>query len=292
MPDGPPPPPPASQGPLPPAFHRGGVRVLPGVPFADLPGARPVELDLHLPARPTGPVPAVVFLHGGGWRLGSRRTLGPMLPGPEPFERFAAAGIAVASVDYRLSGEATWPAQLDDAAAALRWLRDRADSLDIDAGRIALWGESAGAHLAALLGLHDTVGGRPGVAAVAAWYPPTDLPAIAPALGADPGAPDSREALLLGGPVTDRPEAARAASPVRQVHAGAPPFLLLHGEADRSVPCDQSRRLHRALVGAGVDVALHTYPGADHLWLGSPDVAADALRRTTAFLQDRLRAPA
>jgi acetyl esterase/lipase len=96
-----------------------------------------------------------VFLHGGGWRLGSRRSAGPAFAGasPSPFERFARAGLAVASVEYRLSGEALWPARLHDAKAAVRWLRTRSAELAVDAGRIAAWGESAGGHLAALLGL-------------------------------------------------------------------------------------------------------------------------------------------
>ena len=126
-----------------------------GVPYAAIPGIRPLELDLYLPAGATAPVPAVVFLHGGGWRVGSRHSVGPAYAGwsPSPFERLAQAKIAVASVDYRLSGEAQWPAQLHDAKAAVRWLRARADEIGIDSSRIAAWGESSGGHLAALLGL-------------------------------------------------------------------------------------------------------------------------------------------
>ncbi|MFT4081646.1 MAG: prolyl oligopeptidase family serine peptidase, partial [Nocardioides sp.] len=152
-------------------------------------------------------------------------------------------------------------------------------------GRLGVWGESAGGQLAALLGL------RGGVGAAVCWYPATDLPAIAPALGADPDATDSREALLLGGPVTTLTDAAVSASPARQVPAdGAtlPAYLLLHGEADRMMPTDQSRRLEAALRAAGGDVSLHTYAGADHMWLGTPDVAADALSRTVAFFRERL----
>ncbi|GAA4312754.1 hypothetical protein GCM10023162_18670 [Klenkia terrae] len=116
-------PPPAHSAPLPPARTTAdGVRVLAGVPYAALPGARPLELDLYLPSGP-GPVPVVVFLHGGGWRLGSRHSAGPQFTGSAPFERLAEAGIAVAALDYRLSGEAVWPAQLHDARAAVQWLR-------------------------------------------------------------------------------------------------------------------------------------------------------------------------
>ena len=132
---GPPLPPPAHTAPLPPArIGADGVRILDGVPYAALPGIRPLELDLYLPPDVSSAVPLVVFLHGGGWRLGSRRSAGPAYAGrsPNPFEQLAAGGIAVASIDYRLSGEAIWPAQLHDAKAAVRWLRSRADELGID----------------------------------------------------------------------------------------------------------------------------------------------------------------
>ena len=270
----------ALEAPLTPRFQHGGVQVVPGVPYVDLPGVRSPELDLYLPPDADG-APVVVFLHGGGWRLGSRRLVGPMYaaPAPSPFVALAERGLAVASVDYRLSGEAVWPAQLQDASAAVAWLRARGAEVGVDTDRMGAWGESAGAQLAAMLGV------RGEVAAVAAWYPPTDLAAIAPVLGADPAATGSREALLLGGAVTAQREAAASASPALQVRAGAPPFLLLHGEADRLMPVDQSRRLHRALLEAGAAVELHTYPGADHMWLGTPDVADDALTRTIGFLQ-------
>jgi acetyl esterase/lipase len=288
--------PPAHSAPLPPAHEAGGgVAVLAGVPYAALPGARPLELDLYLPA--ARPTPVVVFVHGGGWRVGSRHSAGPAYPGTTAFEAVARAGVAVASVDHRLSGEALWPAQLHDVKAAVRWLRARAGELGVDPERVYAWGESAGGHLAALLGL---TAGDPGlegevgvtgpssaVAAVAAWYPPTDLPALPGDLGTDPAAADSREAQLLGAPVAAVPDRAAQASPVAHVSPGAPPFLLLHGRADRLIPCVQSERLRDALQDAGVPVGLTTYDGADHMWLGSPEAAEDALARTIAFLSAR-----
>ncbi|WP_249523005.1 alpha/beta fold hydrolase [Modestobacter marinus] len=272
----------------------GGVRVLSGVPFAALPGARPLELDLYLPAE-DGPAPVVVFLHGGGWRLGSRRSAGPAYreADPTPFEAVAQAGVAVASVDYRLSGEAVWPAQLHDAKAAVRWLRSRAAELGVDADRVAAWGESAGGHLAELLGLVTdpalegevgVTGPSSAVSAVAAWYAPSDVAAVATDIGNDPAAPDSREAQLLGAPVSTVPELAAQAGPLTHASPSAPPFLLLHGRADRFVPCVQSERL----AGLLPDVQLHTYDGADHMWLGAPDAATDALARTVAFLRRHL----
>jgi acetyl esterase/lipase len=294
-------PPPAHELPLPPArAGDAGIRLHPGVPYAATPGVRPLELDLYLPPETGGPVPVVVFLHGGGWRLGSRHAAGPAYRGmsPTPFERLARAGIAVASVDYRLSGEATFPAQLHDAKAAVRWLRARAGDLAVDPARIAAWGESAGGHLAALLGLtadDAALEGEVGIAGtssrvstVVAWYAPTDLLGFAADVDADPLDPATREAQLLGAPAPSVPELAAQASPVTHVSPGAPPFLLLHGEADRFVPFVQSVRLHTALVDAGAEAEIDLYEDADHMWLGSPEAARQALDRTTDYLRHHL----
>jgi acetyl esterase/lipase len=274
--------------------------VLLGVPYAAIPGIRPLELDLVLPPEGDEPVPVVVFLHGGGWRMGSRHSVGPAYAAAGPFEQLARAGIAVASVDYRLSGEAVWPAQLHDAKAAVRWLRSRADELGIDPTRIAAWGESAGGHLAELLGLTTDdaelegdigiTGPSSAVSAVVSWYGPSDVAAVASDLGADPDDGTTREAQLLGAPPTTVPGLAAQASPITHVSPDAPPFLLLHGAADRFVPCVQSERLHAALRDAGVDVEFDVYAGADHMWMGSADAPQQALDRTTDYLRRQLAA--
>ena len=295
--------PPAHDAPLPPSLPgAGGTRLHPGVAYAALPGIRPLELDLVLPPEGDAPAPVVVFLHGGGWRVGSRHTAGPMYQdfSPSPFERVAQSGIAVAGVDYRLSGEATWPAQLHDAKAAVRWLRARAGELGVDPDRVAAWGESSGGHLAELLGLTGDdaalegdvgiVGPSSRVSSVVAWYAPSDVAAVATDLGADPADPSTREALLLGAPAPSVPDLAAQASPITHVTPDAPPFLLLHGDADGIIPSVQSERFYTTLVEAGVDVELDLYEDADHMWMGSPEAAQKALDRTVDELRRRLLA--
>ncbi|MEU1214515.1 alpha/beta hydrolase fold domain-containing protein [Streptomyces sp. NPDC005791] len=128
-----------------------GARLLRAAVYAVPDGSRPLTVDLRLPENAPGPVPLVVIVHGGGWRTGPRDDLGPRLRHwqPGPFARLAQAGFAVACPEYRLSGEASHPAQADDLATALGWLTTRADDLGVDTGRTVLWGESAGGHLSA-----------------------------------------------------------------------------------------------------------------------------------------------
>jgi acetyl esterase/lipase len=269
-------------------------------------GYRALELDLYTPHGGTAP-PVVVFLHGGGWRVGSRRIFITTWRdwSPDPFARLVAAGFAVASIDYRLTGEAVFPAQLHDAKAAVRWLRTRARELGLDPARIVAWGESAGGHLAALLGLTAdrpdldpdlSPGGSPApssaVAGVVDWYGVSNLLTLQaqalPNAIARAGAPDSRESLLIGAPVPEAPDLARAASPVTYVHPGAPPFHLAHGTGDRFIPAAQSEELADALRAAGVHVELDILPGVDHMWMGASDperifdAAVDFVRRMTA----------
>ena len=248
---------------------RATAGVLRDVVYAERPGYRPLSLDLHLPAAAaSGPAPPVVVLvHGGGWRQGSRRTFVPGRTEAETFGRLTARGWAVVAVDYRLSGEATFPAPLDDVRDALRWVRDvGGPEHGLDAARTALWGESAGGHLAALAAL----AGDPVVRAVVDWYGPSDLTVLPQE--PEPGGGPTREEALLGGPVAAAPAAARAASPAHQVRAGAPPFLLAHGTADSFVPYGQSELFAARLRAAGVQVELQTVPGAEHMWRGVDDL--------------------
>ncbi|MGW5655114.1 alpha/beta hydrolase fold domain-containing protein [Streptomyces humi] len=263
--------PPPAQLPLPPAAHPSpGTRLLRGAVYAAPAGIRPLELDLWLPDEPHDPLPVVVYVHGGGWRTGSRTDMGPRFRPwhPSPFARLAQAGFAVASLDYRLTGEATYPAQLEDVTAALAWLHARAGELGLDTGRVVTWGESAGAHLATLLALTTPVLG------CVAWYGPTDLttlPAQSQPGTYDATSPTTREALLIGAPLAAAPERARAASPVSHVTADAPPFLILHGTDDALIPLAQGEQLAAALSQAGAHVDFRPVPGADHAWAGLPD---------------------
>ncbi|MFJ9198614.1 alpha/beta hydrolase fold domain-containing protein [Streptomyces flaveolus] len=178
-----------------------------------------LELDVWLPEEaPDEPLPVIVFVHGGAWRTGLRDDLGPRFRTwrPGPFARLVRAGSAVVCPDHRLSGEAVFPAPLDDLGAALAWLRARAADLGIDAERVVAWGESAGGHLAALLAL--TAG--PPLRGCVVRYGATDLTAAPPR---------TPEAGLLGAPAADAPHRAREAGPVARVTPGAPPFLILHG---------------------------------------------------------------
>ena len=205
-----------------------GIRLLEGIEYASIRGFRPLLLDLYLPAG-AGPWPAVVFIHGGGWGVGTRASVSPPLDdwSPSAFERIARAGLAVATVDYRLTGEAIFPAQLHDVKAAVRWLRSQADALGIDAERLVAWGASAGGHLAALVGLTGAEGVLEGdvgatgpssaVCGVIDWYGPADLVSMeAQSDGSGPMEHDSAgspEGSLIGGVVSENPERARAASP-------------------------------------------------------------------------------
>jgi acetyl esterase/lipase len=271
-------------------LHRSDRSVVENLVYREVVGFRPLELDLYLPPTGDRSPPVVVFLHGGGWQRGSRRQTLPVLSDLQPtlFERITAAGFAVAAADYRLSGEAVFPAPADDVRVAAAWLREHATDLGLDGGPVYLWGESAGAHLALLVAMSDEIGGHDDVAGVVAWFPPTDLlglDADAAAVGGEPHSPaDSRESRLLGASVTDVPKRARAASPLSHVRGDAPPTLLMHGDADLLVPAAQSIRLAEALRQVGARVQLEIVPGAGHMWTDCADPAA-VVERSLAFLR-------
>lgn len=231
--------------------------------FAEIDGYRPLLLDLTVPAARSAPAPLLIWIHGGAWRRGWPRVSESWLAVADPVEAALARGYAVATIQYRLSAEAPYPAQLDDVREAVTVLHALAPEAGLDAGRFGTWGESAGGHLAAMLGLNRE-GARPGsrVQAVVAWYAPSDLATLR-------HGPRTPETLLLGPGQAQDPDAVRRASPLAHVSRSAPPVLLVHGAADRFVPCEQSRRLAAALTERGATAELVVIPGADHCFEGA-----------------------
>lgn len=236
--------------------------------------SRSLALDLYAPERESA-APLVVLIHGGGWQSGDRTHVGDTL-------RLVDRGYAVASVSYRLTGAATFPAQIRDCRAAVRWLRAHADEYGLDSDRVAAWGWSAGGHLAALLGTApETEFGDPDVhpdeshrvQAVVDFFGPTDLLAMGDQESdLDHTGPDSPEGKLVGGPVPERSERARRASPVTHVDGTEPPFLVVHGSADRVVPREQSDLFVSALGDADDVVTYHVVASGGHGGFDDPAV--------------------
>ncbi|MBX9625478.1 MAG: alpha/beta hydrolase [Gemmataceae bacterium] len=263
------------------------VRVTKNVTYATA-GGEDLKLDLAVPAG-QGPHPAVVLFHGGAWRYGSRADLSRRLPGddgkpaPSVIEAVAARGYVVASVGYRLAPKHKFPAQLDDARAAVRFLRENAAQYRLDPDRVGAGGFSAGAHLALLLGLTDPPAGEPRVRAVVSFFGPTDLSRYA----ATPGIEAAYMVPWLGPAVRTDPAVYRRASPIAHASADDPPVLLVHGTADLIVPILHSEMLLDKLRAAGVTAELLTVKGEGHGWFGP--VAADTTAAAVRFLDGHLK---
>jgi len=247
-----------------------GTRVLKDLAYV-AGGHERQKLDLYLP--PAGEHwPLVVSIHGGAFRMGSKDG--------EPVETvgaLVARGFAVAAINYRLSQHAVFPAQIEDARAAVRWLRVNAALHGYDPDRIASFGTSAGGHLAAMLGTAGDVtafdvGANPGVSsrvqAVVDFFGPTDfLQMDAHRLSSEAmvhETPDSPESQLVGGPIRKNPDEVARANPITYATKDDPPFLIVHGDADLLVPHHQSVLLDEALRNADVRVRLVTIPGGPH----------------------------
>lgn len=235
-------------------------------------GDRQQMLDVYLPGSMRTPAALVVAVHGGGWRSEGRDN--PQLGWGVPM--LLRAGFAVASVDHRPSTRATFPAQIHDVKAAVRWLRANAATFGFDAEGIGAWGTSSGGHLVALLGTSADVPEMDGdlgstkqsarVQAVVDWFGPTDFLQMDAHRGdgITHNRPNSPESQLIGGPIQSMPAAARSANPITYVTRDDPPFLIFHGDRDQLVPHHQSELLQAALVAAGVRSQLFTLKGAGH----------------------------
>lgn len=281
-----------ASGSSPPALPQ-SVRIEKDVPYAGTKNPRQT-LDLLLPRAPKGnrPLPLVVNIHGGAFRAGDKsmgvRELADLVEGGH---------YVVATINYRLSGEATWPAQIHDCKAAIRWLRANAARHGIDPDRIGVVGTSAGGHLAAMLGTgggvaelegdvgtHTDVSSR--VTCVVDQFGPSDLLAMADHPSRiDHNAPDSPESRLIGGALPENKDKARAASPITYVSRDDPPFLILHGTEDPLVPLNQSERLAEALEAAGVPCYFARVVGGGHGQFRRPGVGV----RIRQFLDKYLR---
>ena len=239
-----------------------GVEVLRDITFSTV-DEQELQLDLYRPKKASGMLPVVVWVHGGGWKNGSKDRC--------PAAWLAAHGFTVASINYRLTHEAQWPAQIDDCRAAVRWLRENAKTLNLNPDRIGAWGSSAGGHLVALLGTldpPDSEGTSSQVQAVCDWFGPTDLLTMPPntisETRTEADIAQSNGAKLLGATVRDVPALAKQASALYQVSDDDPPFLIMHGEKDPGVPLSQSQRLHEKILTAGAQSELKVIANAGH----------------------------
>ncbi len=247
------------------------------------------RLDLYLPAKRKDdkPLPVVVFIHGGAWLAGDKRS------GREMVLPLVESGdYAGVSVGYRLTGEAIWPAQIHDCKAAIRWLRANAKQYNLDPDKIGVTGTSAGGHLVAMLGTsgdvpelegqlgeHRTESSR--VTCVVDQFGPTDLLAM----GGSHNNPNSPESKLVGGAVQEHQKVAREASPNTHISRRDSPFLLIHGTHDNTVPFSQSQLMHDALKADGIPTVLIPVKSGGHGNFQTVEVA----QRLRQFFDKHLR---
>jgi acetyl esterase/lipase len=233
---------------------------------------RPLTLHLLKPkAAQTKPMPVIVYIFGGAFRMGNKDS------GLEPLIPFVQRGYLSASIEYRYSSEALFPTQVQDCKCAIRFLRANASSLNLDPERIGVWGPSAGGYLSTMLGVTNGVtefegtggweGVSSGVQAVCDWFGPTDFLQMNKAGSSqDHDAADSPESELIGGPIQENKDRVRLANPITYITRERiiPPFLVIHGDADSLVPFNQSELLVEALQKVGADVTFHRVASAGH----------------------------
>lgn len=257
-----------------------GVTATTDIAFSTIPGYRPITLDLYRAADAKGPQPLVIYIHGGGWMGGHTRQSGAFSDFPAVLSALAAKGYVVASLEYRLSLEAPFPAAIDDVRTAIRFLKAGAAGYGIDSSRVAVWGGSAGGQLAALAALQ--CGAAPSgsdksnptqsdcVQAGVGWYGVYDFASMP-----DGNMPRAENAYLDCTKPACPADRIAAASPAAHVDGRDPPMLLIHGTDDKVVPVEQSRLLADRLKAAKVPVTLDIITGVGHSWIGAN---ADATR--------------
>lgn len=243
-------------------------------------------LDLYRPDV-DGPVPTVVYLHGGGWQVGDKTA-----DAKERLEGLARLGIAVVSANYRLVPTSRYPAQIQDAKAAVAWVREAGEEHNLATDRVGVWGASAGGYLASMLGVTNDdpeFSGDLGpettrVDAVVDWFGQSDLQSNAKRTWLEKEIlnPPFEQAFLDLEDPSAGGDLVASASPLRRVTSDAPPFLIVHGDRDRVTPIYESAALHEALVRYGVQSTFITLGGAGH---ESHDFdRGDHLAMTAAFL--------
>ncbi|WP_416465022.1 alpha/beta fold hydrolase [Sphingomonas sp. VDB2] len=257
-----------------------GVTVNADIVYSVIPGYRPITLDLYRPSAASGPLPLVLYIHGGGWANGHTRQSGAFSDFPAVLADLSARGYIVASLEYRLSKEAPFPAAIDDVRTAIRFLRANAARFGLDGGKVAVWGGSAGGQLAALAALQcgsaptgedkSNPGQSDCVQAGAGWYGVYDFATMPQAIA---GAENAYLDCVKPDCPADR---VRAASPAAHVDAKDPPMLLIHGTDDKVVPAAQSQQLAATLKAAHVPVTLEIIPGVGHSWIGADAAATRA----------------
>lgn len=303
------PPKPSPRPPLPPPkiTFTGGVGVQFDVPYSSLAGSQPLTLDLYTPRPMPVPMPLVLYVHDGGWNGGNSRHALAFSDFPQALAGLAAEGYVVASVNYRLSHEARFPAALQDVKTAIRWLRSHASEYGGDPTRLAVWGMAAGGQLAAMAGTTCGVtrfepDGNASLdapsdcaEAVIDWFGPTDLEklgdnrALPRKDGFVPVPSTTDEGAYLGcEPSACPPGVAKLASPQTFISETAPPFLIQQGDGDTTVAPEQSENLYEALRRKGVPVEIMLYPGVGHgFWKdGKPDAitVTQAMAKLSEFL--------
>jgi acetyl esterase/lipase len=246
-----------------------------------------LELDLAMPAKGKGPFPAIVCIHGGGWRAGNRQQLTPLT------QQLAENGFVAVTVSYRLAPAHSFPAQIEDCKAAVRWLRANAGKYSINPDRIGAIGFSAGGHLSCLLGAADASadlegkGGNPEqssrVQAVVSFFGPTDFTSKTWNADVEKGI----LAPFLGGTFDEKKDLYRKCSPIIYCSKDDPPFLFFHGTKDTLVAIDQSEKMVKQLRSVGVSAELVTLDGEGHGW--GKEKLAKTIDQSIRFFKDKLK---